>query len=60
MTKIFSSLLLLCLMSCGNDTEHPGQLQIKLPKALREVSGLALLPDGRLLAADQQGTLKVW
>ena len=55
MTKIFSSLLLLCLMSCGSNTEHPGQLQIKLPKALREVSGLALLPDGRLLAvADER------
>lgn len=55
MTKIFSSLLLLCLMSCGSENQHPGQLQIKLPKALREVSGLTVLPDGRLLAvADEK------
>jgi uncharacterized protein YjiK len=56
MTRIFSSLLLLCLTSCGNNSEGAGgQLQIKLPKALQEVSGLALLPDGRLLAvADER------
>ena len=55
MTKICSSLVMLCLMSCGGKSEQGGQLQLKLPKALREISGLALLPDDRLLAvADER------
>jgi len=56
MTKICScSCLLLTLLACGADRERGGELQLKLPKGLKEISGLAQLPDGSLLAiADEK------
>ena len=56
MTKIYSlTLALLLLASCDRSNTSEGELQLLLPKPLREISGLAELPDGRLLAvADEK------
>ncbi len=59
-TKIFSrvtGLALVCvsLWACGAASEDRGQLQLKLPKPLREISGLTQTADGALLAvADEK------
>ena len=65
MTKISrcSVVGLLCLLAAsacgdGDGEQQRGQLQFKLPKPLREVSGLALLTDERLLAvADEKAQI---
>lgn len=60
-TKTFSrrlltvGLLSLGLWSCGAAPDSDGQLQLKLPKPLREISGLTQSSDGALLAvADEK------
>lgn len=63
MTKTFSGFCLYAVLSvvawgCTDNGDHEGLLQLKLPKALREISGLTELPDARLLAvADQKAQI---
>ena len=55
-TRTFSLLLTaLCLCGCGTPADTEGHLQLKLPKPLREISGLTETADGALLAvADEK------
>ena len=63
MTKTFRQLCLYTVLSvvalgCSGHDDDEGLLQLKLPKALREISGLTELPDARLLAvADQKAQI---
>ena len=53
-------LMLFCsgCMSACNGTEGEGNLQLKLPDGLQEISGLTALQDGSLLAiADEEASV---
>ena len=54
-SKLCLAILGLGLMPACNGADNAGNLQLKLPKDLREVSGLAAIQDDQLLAvADEQ------
>ena len=51
-------ILSIALLSACDSHENPGDLQLKLPKNLREISGLSALDDGTLLAiADEKAQI---